>query len=141
MITAGNYELSLWGPDERMARCWWSRCGGAPAGHLNQTPPIQVKGHSHLCTEWLIYLSAIHMLRESAEISAVRYTNLNGILLAPAFRLRMFPSLYNKSGYFRSLSFLNKNVFRIQVWALYKYVNDFILILLTENPALDVKVS
>ena len=34
--------------------------------------------HSDLCTEQLIYISALSRLRESAEISAVRYTYLNG---------------------------------------------------------------
>ena len=37
--------------------------------------------HLHLCTEQLIYISALSKLRESAEISAVRYTNLYGIVL------------------------------------------------------------
>ena len=36
--------------------------------------------YSHLCTEQLIYVSALSKLRESADISAVRYTNLNGRL-------------------------------------------------------------
>ena len=39
-----------------------------------------IQFHSHLCTEYLIYISALYKLRESAEISAVRYTNLNGIV-------------------------------------------------------------
>ena len=33
---------------------------------------------SHLCTEQLIHISALSKLQESAEISTVRYTNLNG---------------------------------------------------------------
>ena len=35
--------------------------------------------HLHLCIKQLIYISALSKLRESAEITAVRYTNLNGI--------------------------------------------------------------
>ena len=37
--------------------------------------------HSHFCTEQLICISALSELRESAEISSIRYTNLNGIVL------------------------------------------------------------
>ena len=40
---------------------------------------IVILCHSYLCTEQLIYISALK-LRESAEISAVRCTNLNGIV-------------------------------------------------------------
>ena len=36
--------------------------------------------HSHLFTEQLINTSALSKLQESAEISAVRYTNLKGIV-------------------------------------------------------------
>ena len=36
---------------------------------------------SHLCTEQLIHTSALSELRESAEISAVWYTNLTNIVL------------------------------------------------------------
>jgi len=36
--------------------------------------------HSHLCTEQLVYISVLSMLRESAGISTVRYTNLNCIV-------------------------------------------------------------
>ena len=40
---------------------------------------IQLPSHSHLCTEQLIYISMLSKLQESAEISAVWYTNMNGI--------------------------------------------------------------
>ena len=36
--------------------------------------------HLYVCTELLIYISALSKLRESTDISAVRYTNLNGIV-------------------------------------------------------------
>ena len=41
---------------------------------------ILCHSRSHLCTEKLMYTSALSKLRESAEISAVRYTNMNGIV-------------------------------------------------------------
>ena len=37
--------------------------------------------HSHSSTKELIHISALSKLRESAEISAVRYTNLNSIVV------------------------------------------------------------
>ena len=43
--------------------------------------------HSHLCTEQLIYIPAPSKQRESAEISAVRYTNLNDIVYFKIFFL------------------------------------------------------
>ena len=39
---------------------------------------IQILCHLNLCTEQLIHSTALSKLRESAEISAVRYTNLKG---------------------------------------------------------------
>ena len=35
-----------------------------------------------MCTEQQIYISALSRLQERADISAVRYTNLNGIVLS-----------------------------------------------------------
>ena len=43
--------------------------------------------HSHLYTEQLIYISALSKLRESEDISAFRYTNLNGIVVKYVERL------------------------------------------------------
>ena len=45
-------------------------------------PVIHIVFHSHLCTEQLInkHISVLSKLQESAEISAVRFTNLNGIV-------------------------------------------------------------
>ena len=49
---------------------------GQPTGYL--VPYVLY--HSNLCTEQLIYTSGLSKLRESAEILAVRYTNLHGIV-------------------------------------------------------------
>ena len=56
-----------------------SHRGGARFGG----PPPELLCHSYLCTEQLICISALSKLRESAEISAVRYINLNGIVVSP----------------------------------------------------------
>ena len=42
--------------------------------------------HSHSCTEQLISLLSKMLMRESVEISAVRYTNMNSIVSKSKFR-------------------------------------------------------
>ena len=39
-----------------------------------------IQSHSNLCTEQQMYIPEPSKLRESADISAVRYKNLNGML-------------------------------------------------------------
>ena len=51
---------------------------GTPDKKLSYKSYLFLLRHSHLCTEQLIYISLLYKLRESAEISAVRYTNING---------------------------------------------------------------
>ena len=46
--------------------------------------------YSHVCTEQLIYITALSKLQESAEISAVRYTNLNGSVPKPNLIMNLF---------------------------------------------------
>ena len=47
--------------------------------------------HSHLCTEQLLYISALFkLLRESVDKSAVRHKNPNGIVYLQYFVIKVF---------------------------------------------------
>ena len=52
--------------------------------------------HSHLCSDQLVYISALSKLRESAEISAVRYTNLL-YSICLSFKLNGSLNIYSRS--------------------------------------------